>query len=537
MLKKFFSLENTLFVVFLIGLFAVIFGIVPRHAILLLAAGLGLYFLWAPWKRGLLFFIRTIPFYFALPLTANFDNFNFWRIAIAIIFLKWLFEKKFFAGHLAHSHTLQNALPNLWQWVKTRWQTHSVEILGVALFVLATASVLVAYDPVSAMKRLIYFINIVLLYPLLRSAVREGGQESVVAIAKNFLTGALVLCGIGFLQWGAAYLVPAWIFHYWWGHIVSTNLYGRQWSNIVLNSGNTWFSYSGGGLRLRMFSLFPDSHTFPIYLLLALPSLFLVLSTRLKKSDRFALVAAFILFELALILSGTRGIWAGILLPLLLVPIGWFVYPELRRYIKRASLAIVAFILLFPIAWIITSFPQFQQDGVTSNDVFLSRLSSVFNADELSNRGRIAIWEHAAQGIAHNPVIGVGLGNFPVLLHETISSTKAGASAHNLFLNVAAEMGIPALVLFLWLCWEIRGRLTRVALNASSREASGERLSVLAEDEAQPDALRLYAVAALLSFVWILAYSLTDAALFDERAFLGFMVFVGIIPILNAVRA
>jgi hypothetical protein len=100
-----------------------------------------------------------------------------------------------------------------------------------------------------------------------------------------------------------------------------------------------------------------------------------------------------------------------------------------------------------------------------------------------------------------------------------VSLTKAGASAHNLFLHVGAEMGIPALFLFLWLCWEIRGRLTSVA-----------------RDEGMPDEFRLYAVATFFSFVWILAYSLTDAALFDERAFLGFMVFIGTIPLVATRR-
>ncbi len=141
----------------------------------------------------------------------------------------------------------------------------------------------------------------------------------------------------------------------------------------------------------------------------------------------------------------------------------------------------------------------------------------MFDAGEISNRGRILIWKHTVQSIAHNPALGVGIGNFPVVLHEQISSSKAGASAHNLYLHVAAEMGIPALIIFLLLCWEI-----------------SRRLIAIVQSEAISSPVRLYAAATLFSLSWILAYSLTDAALFDERAFLGFMVFIGtIVPILN----
>jgi len=512
MFSRYLTPLNIVFSLSLLGLLLVIFGFIPREWIFIPTALILGYLLFVPHQRGVLFFVRFIPFFFALPLTANFDNFNLWRIAIVIIFVKWLVSddrlKQFFAS--------------LWRisWWRKFARNFRVEFLGIVLLAIALVSIWGAEDISAAVKRFMYIVNMILLLVVIRDLVRSR-QGFFQQIAQNFLISGIAVTFFGFLQLASTYFAPPWIWHYWWGQVVSLGMYGRNWADIVTNFGNTWFSYSGGGLRLRMFSLFPDSHSFPMYLLMILPAFFLVsplgklgIWRNLKNmgSSRRGIVwiGVFLAIHLALVLSGTRGIWVSIIFPALFIGIVWWRAPSCRMALKTVSLSLLAFVIVFPLAWGIYFLPQFQEDSVSSSDAFVSRIGSLFDFNETSNQGRIAIWSKTAQSIVAYPVLGVGIGNFPTILKQNISASKAGSSAHNLYLHIAAEMGIFALIAFLWMCGEFVKRGWMIIRNVDS----GSRKTV-------------FVMATLFSFVWILGYSMTDAALFDGRAFLGFMVLMG----------
>lgn len=505
MSSRLLSLLNIIYILSLVTLFAPVFGVVPREFIFIPTVLILGYIFFAPHQNGLLLFVRFIPFFFALPLTQGFDNFNLWRIAIILLFVKWILSGK----------NLDTILASLqWSNLRNLWHNARAEVLGSALFVLAFISLFVAQDIAIGVKRIIYFTNLTLLFVIVRSLVqREKGY--VQKLTNNFVVSGIVALAVGFGQWISTYFLPVWIFHYWWGQVVSLNMYGSQWANVVTNFGNTWFSYSGGGLRLRMFSLFPDSHTFPLYLLMVLPFLLLfIYDTKhtLTKWDRRLAWFGFIALHLALILSGTRGIWASIIFSAAALGIAWFFMPQMRFYSKKIALSIGAFVLMFPLAWAVLMMPQFQEDNVQSHDVFFTRLGSLIDPSETSNFGRIEIWKSTLKSIAHNPVLGIGIGNYPVVLDQNISATRMGASAHNLYLQVAAEMGLPAAIIFMWFLWEVFVRAWSLAKKQPYDTATG-----------------LFAFAIVFSFIWILGYSLTDAALFDERAFMGFLVFIGVV--------
>src|SRR3989344_6375223 len=86
--------NNMFFCACLAGLLLVVFAFIPRPVIFLLAGAIAGW-MWAnPWQKAALFFVRFIPFFFALPLTETFDNFNMWRIAILIVFIKMIWEER-----------------------------------------------------------------------------------------------------------------------------------------------------------------------------------------------------------------------------------------------------------------------------------------------------------------------------------------------------------------------------------------------------------------------------------------------------------
>jgi O-antigen ligase len=65
---------------------------------------------------------------------------------------------------------------------------------------------------------------------------------------------------------------------------------------------------------------------------------------------------------------------------------------------------------------------------------------------------RLVIWKGAARMIAERPLQGVGLSQFPLLIGRYTEFPLAKSDphdAHNAYVLVAAEMGIPALLLLL----------------------------------------------------------------------------------------
>jgi len=511
--NKKFNYLNLVFLVSIALFLPIIFGILQREwAFLILVLYLG-FILFSPLKSGVELFLRSIPFFIALPITETFDNFNIWRILILLIFIKW-----FFVEYNWRKLLDKNLFDRMLFWVKK----NKVEFAGIMFFVFAALSILVALDTLAAVKRLIFLLNATMLFVVIRSLVIKN-RDNIMSFAKNFAYSGLLVVGFGYLQFIAAYFVPAWIFHYWWGQVVSINMYGATWGDIVTNFGNTWFSYSGDTLRLRMFSTFPDSHSFPMYVIMTLPSIVLIFLNKykiqfLKFKELFVkyrmLLVTFVLIMLALILTGTRGIWLAIL-PAFFVTVIFKFAKVSKKLIASVVLLSLLFLAMFPVYFGIVSFRQFQDSDFTGA-ASLQRIRSVIDFGETSNEARIYIWKTTITYIKKSPVFGIGIGNYPIILKEPQSAALAGASAHNLYLDIAATMGIFALIAFLWMLWDVFIKGIKYLKRS------------------KVDLYSAYVSITLFSLVWVFAYLMTDAALFDGRALLGFMAVLGIIvPVLK----
>ena len=100
--------------------------------------------------------------------------------------------------------------------------------------------------------------------------------------------------------------------------------------------------------------------------------------------------------------------------------------------------------------------------------------SSSIVFDAVSARERSDPWGRALDAIAHFPITGSGLGTFRQIayLFGPVPLEKADddiAHAHNVFLQVALDLGIPGLVAYmamlgitLWLCWRVARARTAV---------------------------------------------------------------------------
>lgn len=523
---------NLVYTLQLVLIFLIALGGVDRSlawVILFMLAG----FIYSqPLKESVLLFSRSIPFYIALPVTASFDSFNTWRIVVVLIALKWLYIVKTDALNYLKTKFTKNYLRHL-------YAENKLEFFGILLFVIAFISLGKSVFLFAGAKRLIYFINLSLIFPVI-VWIFKNRVISLTEISKNIAISLIIIISIGFIQLLSTYWLNINEFMWLWADQIQRGFYGAGWSNILF-SGNTWFSYGAANYelpQLRMFSTFPDSHTFPFYIIFGLPALIAISydkikNLKFKKEDwaknkigyyYFALLfAAF----LAIVLSGTRGIWLSILFPLAFILVEKKFPHLLERFklrleksavnteiIKKNSKIILLFFLAFASSYIILSKDQFylKTDNTTGQQsMMLTRMRSIVDASETSNNLRIEIWKRSIQSSIKNPLLGVGIGNFPVVLSQNISALKAGASAHNLYLNILAETGIFSLILYL-------------AISTLILKYSWEIFQRSRDEQA-----KVYGYAFFLYSLWIFGYNLTDAALFDEREFLMFVLTTGII--------
>ena len=160
---------------------------------------------------------------------------------------------------------------------------------------------------------------------------------------------------------------------------------------------------------------------------------------------------------LGIILSGSRGIWISVLVPLTISLIcansslisrivSWL---RINVGVIRAKLAnineikpprillasFIIFLLLFPVSSLLLSLSQKAQGRSldSSSDLVFERAKTITDFSEISAKSRLEILSSTIDSVLKHPLFGVGLGNYPVVLKEDISAAKKGASAHNLY--------------------------------------------------------------------------------------------------------
>lgn len=76
-----------------------------------------------------------------------------------------------------------------------------------------------------------------------------------------------------------------------------------------------------------------------------------------------------------------------------------------------------------------------------------------------SSVGRLLIWKFGLEMVRENPMLGVGFGRFR---QEIQYLTGGRYDSHNTYLTIAAEMGVPALLLFLLILYQFYRSAQRV---------------------------------------------------------------------------
>jgi len=470
-------------------------GIVEREAVLVMTGLLIFYFIFSKIEDSLILFIISIPLFIALPI-GNFDSMANWRILLAVLFLCLFFKQGL------SIKVIKDKLGRLR--IKEKFKHCLMEYLVVLFLVIGVLSLFVATDVVVGIKKILFLINIFLLYIIIRNVIYQAQnyKNCFLRIVKAGAAAGVISLIIGYSQLISVFLVPLYNFWQWWAKNVISVFYGINLSKLLAVS-NTWFSYYlDSPPTLRMFSIFPDSHSFALFTIIGLVFFsYLLISKIYKKKSIVCILWLIIIFSfLSLVFSGSRGVWVSAALPFLAV-ITLLLFRNIRKYVGSPFVwMLLIFVLAFPTSSLVSSL-SFQGDGRDASLAF-KRARTVIDIEELSVKSRMGIWEASFQSILKRPLLGVGMGNYPVVLGEDISASKKGASAHNLYLDVASEMGLLGLIVLLLIFFLILKK--SIHFNHFSR---------------------IFA----FFFAWILIYNLFDVVLLNDKVLLLFMVALGLL--------
>lgn len=159
----------------------------------------------------------------------------------------------------------------------------------------------------------------------------------------------------------------------------------------------------------------------------------------------------------------------------------------LLTYSRGAWISVLAVIAFFglvfnrKIFWLMLVLPI---AAFFAQDVLIERLMSILNPTDTSSTLRLALWESTIAMIVDKPFFGIGWGAYWMVYPEydffiNDSSTKI-VHAHNMYLNFAAEIGIPGLIAFLGIIFGHIRAAVQVLGSAADELAGGLMLGIAA---------------------------------------------------------
>jgi hypothetical protein len=234
-----------------------------------------------------------------------------------------------------------------------------------------------------------------------------------------------------------------------------------------------------------------------LFLLLSFPLAF-AFGLRGPPRLRAPLTIVGVISLIGLILTQTRGAMIGGTIALLWMMIRW---QPFRRFAGTTA-AILIIAAIFNVGSIASN------QSVTVVGDRLSNLSLESEGDQ-----RVEIWQTTPKIIANHPLLGIGQGNFPYVspgygLHDV--GGIPFDHAHDVFFNIAVELGLPGLLVLL---------LIIASLFRTARRALRDRAGPVYP----------FALAAAASLLAILVNSITEYPLRQNLDLAAILVVIGLL--------
>lgn len=379
-------------------------------------------------------YFLLLPFQFALSPAPGIDLAVI-RVATLVLVILWLVR-----GFVSRKLMLPVGVPSFF--------------LLTFLF-LAVFSLLWADNTVFAGRKVLFFCSFLPLFFVLLSWFREYPEERR-GVLRAFLYGAFLAAASGIFVFSLQFFLGVErVFSFLTQYILPFFL-GTSFGQSVAAYPSLLVNISGETI-LRASGFFPDPHMFSVYLGMAVPvALGMFFSTTTKKRRWFMVFLTLLLADL---LTFSRGGYVGLFCGGLFFFFG--AGASMRWNKKYVTWALTG-------GMIVTLLFSFGPIG--------TRLFSSFSQTDGSNIERLRLWQEATGHIASRPLLGVGLGNYPLVVKPD-ATYREPIYAHNLYLDIALELGLVGLVLFLgfvmtalvsaWKVWQEKRQYLSLSLVVS----------------------------------------------------------------------
>ena len=246
-------------------------------------------------------------------------------------------------------------------------------------------------------------LHYILTYYLVINTVHT--QKQLERVMQALLASAFIVTIYGFYQ-----------------YFFSAQMLTREWVD------NEQFP----DLKFRVFSTLKNPNLLAGYLVTMISIAGGLCCTAKGKKSRLLWCGLILIFGTCLVLTYSRGAWISLLVVIV-------VYGLLYDRKAFLLLALLPLVVLF------------------NHDVMMERLLSIVNPTDTSAGLRWALWESTLAMIADHPLLGVGWGAYRLVYPEYDFYVNNASTiifhAHNMYLSIAAEIGIPGLLAFLYVMY------------------------------------------------------------------------------------
>ena len=204
------------------------------------------------------------------------------------------------------------------------------------------------------------------------------------------------------------------------------------------------------GPFIRAHGMFGQPNPFAGYLGTILP--IALAMTLVAHPGRFRVIAAIsvLLIGMGIVLSLSRGAWLGLAISLAVMALAWS--PRARTLIIPLAGVIVLVVGLAVLGLLPPNLAT-RITSVTDNFGVFDVKNVPPTSENFAVVERMAHWQAGWEMFVDYPFLGVGPGNYPAVYEQYYIPPwkEALGHAHNYYLNMAAEAGVPGLVAFLTL--------------------------------------------------------------------------------------
>lgn len=337
-----------------------------------------------------------------------------------------------------------------------------------------------AENPEWAFRKMLFWISFFPLF-LVLSALFQNPKMREHSL-RGLVWGGAAIALVGIIQFSLQFFIPL--------SVLSEKLFPILRFFLGANFGSAVEAYPSifvniaGTTFLRAFAFFPDPHIFAYYTAMILP---LASYTALKRDSQWSAKAIPVLLLLATLLSFSRASYVALL-------VAGAVFGSMCLWHLRQKISVPALLVVTGAVVLLTMSP------------IAARFSSSFLAEDGSVSERSRLWQEAMVNIGHAPLLGVGLGNYPLLVKPT-ALPREPIYVHSLYLDMTVEIGIIGLWLFLLFIFSCLPPLTK----ASPRE------------------ILSYSNALYLSLIIFLTHSLFEYPLFSLHILTLFLTLLALL--------